>query len=193
MTELRGFLNLNQSVLLSNNRQRGLLIPGLLAASGISLLGALVFLMLRGFDITDEAFSLLWIRHPWEYSASLSQFGFVYHPLFQAVGQSIAGLRIVNAALLIAGAFWLGMAVFSQKGGGDKAIPLNASVILTILSGSILIMLFAPFLEMRFTPSYNTLALQGILLATTGAFRKSHHPKSSLLCIALGGGVDVSG
>ena len=56
--------------------------PGGTAIAGLSLLGWVLLNCRAGFDFTDEGFYLNWIANPWNYRASLSQFGFVYHPLY---------------------------------------------------------------------------------------------------------------
>jgi hypothetical protein len=49
-----------------------------------------------GIDFTDEGFYLNWISNPFLYKVSLSQFGYIYHPLYNLVDGNIAWLRRVN-------------------------------------------------------------------------------------------------
>ena len=52
-----------------------------------------------GFDFSDEGFYLNWITDPSQYRASVTQFGFIYHPLFQLVGNDVAALRYLSRAI----------------------------------------------------------------------------------------------
>ena len=54
----------------------------------------------RGIDITDEGYYLNWISNPFLYKHSLSQFGYIYHPLYLMVDGNIAYLRILNILLV---------------------------------------------------------------------------------------------
>ena len=38
-----------------------------------------------GIDFTDEGYYLHWISNPFLYKSSLSQFGYIYHPLYNLV------------------------------------------------------------------------------------------------------------
>lgn len=56
-----------------------------------------VFLYSRyGFDFTDESYYLSWIANPFDYAASATQFGFIYHPLYVLLDGNIAALRQAN-------------------------------------------------------------------------------------------------
>ena len=61
------------------------------------LLGWVMFRCRSGFDFTDEGFYLNWISNPQNFRASVTQFGFVYHPLYKLIGGNIALLRQVNS------------------------------------------------------------------------------------------------
>ena len=49
-----------------------------------------------GIDFTDEGYYLNWISNPFLYKSSLSQFGYIYYPLYNLVDGNIAWLRRVN-------------------------------------------------------------------------------------------------
>jgi hypothetical protein len=49
-----------------------------------------------------DAALLNWISDPWIYRQSISQFGFVYHPLFKSVGGDIVLLRQANVLIVFA-------------------------------------------------------------------------------------------
>ena len=60
-----------------------------------------------GIDFTDEGFYLNWIQNPFLYKSSLSQFGYIYHPLYNLVDGNIAWLRRLNFLITFALAFTL--------------------------------------------------------------------------------------
>src|SRR5437016_5064779 len=70
-----------------------------LAGLAISIVASLLLLgwvMIRcrsGFDFTDEGFYLNWISDPWRFRSSVTQFGFVYYPLYKLVDGDIVLLR----------------------------------------------------------------------------------------------------
>lgn len=55
-----------------------------------------------GIDFTDESFYLVWISNPFIYDGSITQFGFVYHPLYMLLGCDIAALRQANILITFA-------------------------------------------------------------------------------------------
>src|ERR1700737_2348900 len=70
--------------------------------ASLSLVGWVMLRCRSGFEFTDEGFYLNWISNPWDYHASVTQFGFVYHPLYKLVGGDIALLRQANVLILFA-------------------------------------------------------------------------------------------
>ena len=78
-----------------NKLARSTLLIVCLCLTTIILLWILKF-SYRGIDITDEGYYLNWISNPFLYKHSLSQFGYIYHPIYQMVDGNIAYLRILN-------------------------------------------------------------------------------------------------
>ena len=70
--------------------------------ASLTLMGWVMLRCRSGFEFTDEGFYLNWISNPWDYHASVSQFGFVYHPLYKLVGGDIALLRQANVLISFA-------------------------------------------------------------------------------------------
>lgn len=71
----------------------------LLTFSIIGTVSALVWVLWLsnyGLDFTDESYYLVWMSNPFNYSVSATQFGFIYHPLYEFLGGSIASLRQAN-------------------------------------------------------------------------------------------------
>ena len=143
------------------------------------------FVCLRGLDLTDESFYLLLIRSPFDYETMAIFFGFFYHPLSLLVQHDPALLRLMNIVATFSLASFFGFSLMvriAEVGGTGRSVGL-----FPLVSASLLILLYGPFLEMRMTPSYNPMALQGILLAAAGAFLVRYRPHISLLMIAAGG------
>ncbi|HRI82867.1 MAG TPA: hypothetical protein PLF88_10550, partial [Opitutaceae bacterium] len=75
-------------------------------ATTIGLIYWLLLLCGYGIEFSDEGYYLNWIAHPELYPASHTQFGFVFHPLYELTGRNIVALRQLNV-LLTFGAGWL--------------------------------------------------------------------------------------
>lgn len=137
-------------------------------AIALAALAYLLWLCGHGFDFTDEGFYLNWIAHPDHFSSSASQFGFIYHPLYRLVGGDIVWLRQANILLTLGAAY---LACRSMVGGRGVAFILAASALMLVEN-------WLP------TPSYNSLSLQGLLLAVAGLMRPS---RSGWVLLAVGG------
>ena len=59
-----------------------------------------------GIDLTDEGLYLNLISNPWLYKISVSQFGYIYHPLYQLVGENIVRLRQADMLIML-GLAWI--------------------------------------------------------------------------------------
>ena len=59
-----------------------------------------------GMDFTDEGHYLHWISNPFIYPVSFTQFGFVYHPLYELLNGNIVALRQANILILF-GLAWV--------------------------------------------------------------------------------------
>lgn len=143
-------------------------------ALGVSIAATVVLLawvLLRcrsGFDFTDEGFYLNWISSPQDYRGSVSQFGFVYHPLYLIVGGDIALLRQANVLTIFASAFALCITLIQQIFG--QRIHFESShyacmlaVAFIVAAGSLTFFdLWLP------TPSYNSLNFLSLMLAGIG-------------------------
>lgn len=107
----------------------------------------------RGFDFTDEAFYLMWAEEPARFKLAYGLFGYGLHPLFELVGESVAGLRRLAAFIAAALGVLVSLTMLSSV-----RIPLRSPAALEILGSSALL----PFFYYVFwipTPSYNWFAL----------------------------------
>ena len=154
-------------------------------ATSLVLIGWVLWCCRLGFDLMDEGYYLNWISNPGLYKASVFQFGFIYHPLYRLIGGDIALLRQINI-LVTLGLGWalcitLFRAVQRKKPPAESwptsAIPtLGISLAIATCSISFLIEYWLP------TPSYNTLALQGLLIVGIGMLLADiNHSRASIL------------
>ncbi|MET0674674.1 MAG: hypothetical protein ABW175_02640, partial [Bradyrhizobium sp.] len=165
----------------------------LCAASSALLLIWVMFHCRFGFDFTDEGYYLNWISSPWNFDASVTQFGFVYHPLYRLLGGDIASLRqanvlitwILSCALCVTWVRslrpdWTALRP-PQRAGFVAAAIVLASSSLAVLD------LWLP------APNYNSLALQSLITATIGALLAgrawSFGSTAGWMLIGVGGGV----
>ena len=160
--------------------------------ASLSLLGWVMLRCRSGLDFTDEGFYLNWISNPWSYHSSVTQFGFVYHPLYKLVGGDIVLLRQANVLILFALGWALCVAllrsIFIQWDSIDASLRAGAvGAALVAAAGSLSFFdLWLP------TPGYNSLTLQSLMLAATGALLAGRElSKSSFagwILVGIGGG-----
>ena len=132
--------------------------------STLSILCGLLKYSNYGIDFTDEGFYLNWISNPFLYNISLTQFGFIYHPLYMLLNGDIAALRQVNVLLTFSLA-WLLIYTFLVL--LEPGIKKNRFALHAIASG-LATSVFVYFDTWLPTPSYNSLALQSLLITSTG-------------------------
>jgi hypothetical protein len=125
-----------------------------------------------GIDLTDESYYLIWMSSPWLYSFSVSQFGFVYYPLYKLFAGDISLLRQANI-LMIFGLSWVLGFVYLQSslkstrpGGEWKRLTILIIAAVTAVSS---LVYFCPH-GWLVTPSYNGLAFKSVLLLIIGYF-----------------------
>ncbi|WP_051398994.1 hypothetical protein [Legionella oakridgensis] len=126
------------------------------------MLGWLFHYSHYGLDFTDESFYLIWITNPYQYKASVSQFGFIYHPLHQLLHGNVALLREANIAILFTLSFLLTNLLIKYF---YAASPINTPQRWIISSGTATAS-FAFFQSWIATPSYNSLTLQALLMSS---------------------------
>lgn len=130
----------------------------------IIIIGGALWLCRYGMDFTDEGFYLVWAADPFIYSASSTQFGFVYHPLYLLLGGDIALLRQANMLLTVGSAGVLVYATLQTLHGKDTFSRYQHWSISAGLGVAVLLV-FQLWLP---TPNYNSLAMQALCLATSG-------------------------
>lgn len=150
--------------------------------ASLAIIATTVFVADRGFDITDEAWYVLWSTEPAQYLYSGTMFGHLLAPLMKLAGGDIALFRIFGLAplLIVAGSCWV---AWLGRRIAPPLVNMEASICLAALS------LFALGAEWLATPSYNTLAILGgfALLAAMGLLTRDAHWSLAALLAALAG------
>jgi hypothetical protein len=142
--------------------QNGLV--ALCALSTILLLWQLLKYSAYGFDFTDEGFYLLWIADPHKYSWPATQFGFIYHPIYSLLDGDIAAIRRVNILIIFLLAWALCHTFIAHIAPGLKDSKTSRLTISSGLATSALLL----FDSSLFTPNYNSLNFQALLITAIG-------------------------
>jgi hypothetical protein len=116
----------------------------------------------HGIDFTDEGYYLNWISNPFLYKSSLSQFGFIYSPLYNLVDGNIASLRKLNFFITFVLAFTLVYLVINNLLKFEK---INRVIQCILCSGIAISSFTYVFIQ---TPSYNHLTFQALLITSIG-------------------------
>lgn len=115
-----------------------------------------------GIDFTDEGYYLNWISNPFLYKSSLSQFGYIYHPLYNLVDGNITWLRRLNFFITFALACILVYLVINNLIKFEK---INKIIQCVVSSGIAISSLTYFYIQ---TPSYNHLTFQALLVTSIG-------------------------
>lgn len=120
-----------------------------------------------GFDLTDESFYLISIANPWNYSASVTQFGFIYHPLHLLLHGDVTLLRQSNILITFT-LSWILCIVFFRETLTKHIAWHSLSMISLAAVLSTCSLVYFCVLHWLATPSYNSLILQALLLCSIG-------------------------
>jgi hypothetical protein len=160
--------------------------------ASLSLLGWVLLRCRSGFDFSDEGFYLNWISNPWDLKGSVSQFGFVYHPLYRAVGRNLVLLRQCNVLIIFGLSCALCIVLLRSICGGSAAFGRWERVGFLGVAVALASNALAFFDVWAPTPNYNSLAFQSLMLATIGILAaKRELSKSSIagwVLVGVGGG-----
>jgi len=154
-----------------------------------SLLFWLFFKAKYGFDFTDEGFYIAWIADPFAYKASFSQFGFVYHPLYNALAGSLVYLRQANLIVTFILSFFFANQFFKSSAFGTALESSPWYRFAAAYGFAVVSMAFCQ--TWLLTPSYNSLTLQGLLITVSGLLSLENPRAKSrigpILLISVGG------
>ncbi|MCH9699504.1 MAG: hypothetical protein K0U68_15500 [Gammaproteobacteria bacterium] len=158
------------------------------AISTLIVLGWLLYRCRYGIDFTDESSYLVWISQPFNYNASISQFGFVYHLLFDLLKKDIVSLRQANIIITFALTWLFVDLLLTDLFESPKEIAgtLKRLIVAALFATTSLIYLYSiP------TPSYNTLTFQAFLITASGLLLAKKNSltfsKTGYILIGLGG------
>ena len=143
------------------------LLGAVAAVSSLLFVLALLRACAHGFDFTDESFYLIWIAHPFEYALSVTQFGFVYHPVYQWLDGDIIALRRANVLFTFTLATLMN-ALFLARHLPRAALGAGSRFAVAALLASAACSSLAFTGLWLATPGYNSLCLQAMMLATIG-------------------------
>ncbi len=116
-----------------------------------------------GFDFTDEGYYLNWIADPFSFHQSITHYGYVYHSLYRLVGGDIVALRQTNLLLTYSLAWWCALLAWRTV---SRTPPSTYDYAICGVLALPALLLYA---RINATPSYNSLCLQGMLIALIGA------------------------
>lgn len=138
------------------------------ALFGLSV-GVIAFVLAymgRGFDFTDEANYLVWMKDPSYYDFSSSQFGFIYSPLFHLLGQDPHLMRSANIILTYGMGLVLSYVTLKALDGQRHFAVGCLAQAMALATVSVTFLFWSPP-----TPSYNNLSLQALMLTAVGLVR----------------------
>ncbi|WP_436399652.1 hypothetical protein [Roseobacter sp. S98] len=162
------------------------LLNGLCAVGSVLVVVWLVGYGAYGIDFTDESFYLIWISDPYHYPGSVTQFGFIYHPLYLLLDGDVVRFRIVNFFTTYILAWLLSFLVLARF----DTIHKPGWITCLILSAGLSCSVFTIFDSWIITPSYNTLALKALIVTVIGLLICDRESKlqNTLGCILIGTG-----
>lgn len=173
----------NQKIYLNSKR----ILVSLCAIGTILILAWVIKYSHYGIDFTDESYYLVWISNPFLYDWSLSQFGYIYHPLYVILGGDIANIRQAN--ILITFSLSWCVALLFLKSLAPKNI--TEKITLHVTAAGLATTSLIAFDTWLTTPSYNSLAFQAVLITSIGMLMSEKDRSSSSLSgwilIGIGG------
>jgi hypothetical protein len=140
-----------------------------------------------GLDLTDEGFYLLSMAHPWNYHAMVSQFGFIYHPLYKLLEGNITLLRQVNYLLTLSLASCLTFIALQKKFEHYNFRQQLCMAVVSAAVGSSALLI--NHFELAQSPSYNTLLFQSMLLFVIGLILMTRAARSTSVTGATFAGI----
>ena len=121
-----------------------------------------------GIDFTDESHYLIWIANPFKYKASVTQFGFIYHPFYKLFNGDIALLRQINIFITYC-LSWILCNVFLKNNFSEQFLPTKYRlVVASAIATAGVVVACSVGSKWLSTPSYNTLSFQSLLILAIG-------------------------
>jgi len=143
-----------------------------------------------GIDLTDEGYYLNWISNPSLYKVTVTQFGYIYHPLYQLVGESIVRLRQADMLIMLGLAWILCTKLLSFvliEPRKRRAYPSSYIYGLSFALATCVFTFFGSWWWIP-TPSYNSLTLEGLLIISITLLNLSTNKTGKISWFILGFG-----
>jgi hypothetical protein len=138
----------------------------------IQLVVTLLWRSHLGFDFTDEGYYLNLISNPWPFPVGSSQFGYIYHPLYQLLGGDIVLLRqgniLISFGLAVLTCLCLLRCIEREAWTGRSWLSVSSVGTSIVAASSALLIVLSVSAYWLPTPSYNSLAFQSLLIASIG-------------------------
>ena len=140
--------------------------------------------------MTDEGYYLHWISNPWLFNFSNSQFGYIYYPLYRLVGENIVLLRQTNMLIMLGLSWIVCFKLLRYTLHDDGTVSDYPSYYLYGVAFAMATCVFSFFGGWWWipTPSYNSLALESVLIVTIALLDLSMHKGRVAGWILLGFG-----
>lgn len=155
-------------------------------ASGIIFLLLCFALSSYGLDLSDESYYLVTMSNPFEYSTTVTHFGFLLNPIYQMLEGDVAALRILNIVVTFGLAFALAHLFMACLFRDVLDIKSRLRIAFSLATLSLI-----SFYAWRITPGYNSLTFQALLITTIGVLllprNGSSCSLSSAILVGLGG------
>lgn len=147
-----------------SDRRLGWIAAALSALLTVVIVVGMLWYCRDGFSFDDEGFAMVWISTPGLYSGSVTEFGFLYHPIFSLLGNDIALFRqVILFSLFVSG--WALFDIVLRRYlpfGPRMRLPRIAA------SAGLAASALTWYGMWLLAPSYNTLELQSIIIIAIG-------------------------
>lgn len=164
-----------------------IILLAFIAISTFAMLYWVVHYIPYGFDFADESLHLVSMADPFEYDFALTLFGFVLHPFYIFLDGSIPALRLWNLVFLFVLAVVLCYTYFKTV-LPDMTWSRSQLGIISAGAATVILMYYDSWQP---TPSYNSLALQGVILSIIGLLLASrsgnHNDHLAYVILGVGG------
>ena len=141
----------------------------------VSSLIAVIAALPRGLDLTDEGSRLHIIAFPTLYFR-VSQFGFVFNPIFNVLGRDIVLFRLFGFVSMLLLSLYMFSRILGLLRHEIGPIGTRDFVVLVLIFASSAILFYGSWLP---TPNYNTLNMFGCFLVAAGLVPRPNFVLSS--------------
>jgi hypothetical protein len=158
----------------SSRKKPAALIEYFMRYSAMAILISVTFLLLCtilifskfGFDQTDEGMYLSFIANPFYYKHTVTQFGYIYHPVYFLFGGSVFALRAFNYLSTYVGASLLCFFTLRSHFPRNRLGEYIDSIFHSLVIGAVSLVMTC--FELPQSPSYNSLAFQSLIIGGIG-------------------------